>query len=97
MSMISWRQSKINIIKYVLFETQNAVTAQKMKFSMKDLFIFCAVYIIDQTSIKYWNFFKEHVSYNFIKFFFGSRLNEVVNKYLSAWLSGFYNLLFSAS
>ena len=40
---------------------------------------------IDQTCIKHWNFLKEHMFYNFKKYFSGTQVNQRVNKLLIVW------------
>ena len=39
---------------------------------------------------------KERVLHNFLKYFPGAGVNQILNKYLNVQLSGLYNLLFSA-
>ena len=80
-NLISWCQSRFNIL-----------SLKSNKFALKHEIL----HYWSGVSIKYWNFFKEHVLDNFTKFFFGTQVNELVNKYLDAGLSGLCNLLFSA-
>ena len=41
------------------------------------------ILIIPSQTMKYWGFIKENVLHNFMKYFSGAQVNQIVNKYLN--------------
>ena len=70
MGMISWHQPKLDILSF----KSNQFEIYPLLWN-----------IIDQSSIEYWNFLNEHVLHNFIKYFSGTQVNQMLSKYLNGY------------